>query len=70
MKATFKAILNGVLNRLAKFTSITEYNAKMSVNELYTDHTNSLALTRINKKTFQNMKELWENADEQEKNKQ
>ena len=42
-KATFKVIPNGVLNRLAKPTSRTEENAKMSIKERYPDHANALA---------------------------
>ena len=42
-KATFKAIPNGVLNRLAKLTSITEEYANMSIQERYPDYSNELS---------------------------
>ena len=68
-KATFKAIPNGVLNRLAKLTSKTEENAKMSIKERYPDHANSLPRTGLVMKNFLSLKELWENADKREKKK-
>ena len=62
-KATFEAIPNGVLNILAKITSRTEENAKMSIKERCPDHDNSLARVGIGMKNFPTLKELWENAD-------
>ena len=53
MKATFKATPNRVLNRLDKFTSITEDNANMSIKERYPDHDNALARAGLGMKTFQ-----------------
>ena len=41
----------------------------MSINEHYPGHTRSLARSGPNMKIFPTSKELWENADEQEKNK-
>ena len=63
-KATFKAIPNRVLNGLAKLTSRTEENAKMSIKERYPDHANALARAGIGMKNFPTLKELWDNADE------
>ena len=54
---------------MAKITSITEENARMSIKELYLDHTNALAIARTGKKNFPTLKELWEKADEREKKK-
>ena len=51
-KATFKAIPNGVLNRLAKLTSITEENSIMSIKERYADPANALARAGIGMKNF------------------
>ena len=58
-KATFKAILNWVRKRLAKLTSRTEENAKISINKHYPDHTNALARAGLNMKIFSTLKELW-----------
>ena len=68
-KATFKAIPNGVLNRLAKINSITEENVKMSIKEYYPDHANTLARVGLGMKNFPTLKELWDNAEERKKNK-
>ena len=54
---------------MAKLTSGTEENAKMSIKERYPDHANSLARAGIGMKNFPTLKELWENADEREKKK-
>ena len=58
-KATFKAIPNGVLNRLAKITSGTEENANMSKKERCPDRANALARAGIGMKNFPTLKELW-----------
>ena len=63
-KVTFKAIPNGFLNRLAKLTSRTADNSKMSINKSYPGNNRVLAKVRLNMKIFPNLKELWENADE------
>ena len=68
-KATFKAIPNGVLNRLAKITSGTEENANMSKKERCPDRANALARAGLGMKNFTTLKELWDNADEREKKK-
>ena len=53
-KFTFKAILNGVLNILAKLTSRTEKNAKMNIKERYFEHVNALSRAGLGmKKKFQ-----------------
>ena len=69
MKATLKAIMNGVLNRLSKLASRTEENSNIIMNELYPYHNDSLAIVGINKNIFPTLKELWDNADKWEKNK-
>ena len=63
-KATFKAIPNGVLNRLAKIASRTDENSKR-----YLDHANALTRAGLGMKNFLTLKELWDNADEREKKK-
>ena len=63
MKATFKAIPNRLLNRLAEITSRIEENAKTSIKERYPDHTNALARVWLGTKNFPTLKELWDNAD-------
>ena len=68
-KATLKAIPNGVLNRLAKLTSRTEKNAKMTIKERYFEYANALSRAGLGMKNSPTLKELWENADEQEKKK-
>ena len=68
-EATFKAISNGVLNRLAKITSRTEENAKISLKKNYPDHANALARAGLGLKNFPTLKELWDNVDEREKKK-
>ena len=69
MKATCKAIPNGVLNRLAKPTSRTDENTKMSIKKHYPDHTNALAWAGLSMKIFPTLKELCKNADKRNKNK-
>ena len=68
-KATFKATPNLLLNSLAKLTSITEENSNMSIKERYPDHANSLSRAGFGMINVPTLKELWENADEREKNK-
>ena len=63
-KSTFKAISNGVINRLAKLTSRIDDNAMMSIRECYPDYTNALARAGLGMKNFPTLKEVWENADE------
>ena len=65
-KTTFKAITNGVLNRLAKLTPRTEKNAKMSIEERYFEHANALSSTGLGMRISPTLKELWENADERQ----
>ena len=68
-KATFKAIPNGVLNRLAKLTSRTEKNAKMTIKKRYFEHSNALSRAGLGTKKSPTLKELWENANELQKKK-
>ena len=67
-KATFKSIPNRVLNRLPKLTSRTEKIAKIIIKERYLEHANALSRAGLGMKNFPTLKELWENADEREKN--
>ena len=67
-KATFKAITNGLLNRLAELTSVTEESAKISITERYPGLANALARAGVCIINFPTLKELCENAYEQKKN--
>ena len=62
-------IPNGVLNKLAKLTSIKGENAKISTMECYPDHANALDRAGIGIKNFPTLKELWDNADQWDKKK-
>ena len=55
-KATFKAIPNGVLNRLAKLTSRIEEKSSMSIRERYPDHASALARVGLGMKNFPTLK--------------
>ena len=65
----FKAIPNGVLNRLAKLTLITKETANFILKERYSDCANALTRAGLGMKNFPTLKQLWENAYEREKNK-
>ena len=67
MKNTFKAIPNGVLNRLAKLTSGMEEKCKMRVNEIYPYNTVELTKAGLNMK-YSDLGKLWENSNDMEKN--
>ena len=54
---------------MAKLISRTEGKAKISIKERYPDQDNALARSGLSMKNFRTLKELWENADEREKNK-
>ena len=54
---------------MAKLTSRTEKNAKMSIKERYFEQANALSRAGLGMKNFPTLKELWENADEREKKK-
>ena len=69
MKATFKSIPNGVLNRLSKLTSIMDENSKTLINELCPSHTMALSKTGLSIKKVPTLKELWRNTDELERKK-
>ena len=69
MKATFKSIPNGVLNRLSKLTSIMDENSKTLINELCPSHTMELSKTGLSIKKVPTLKELWRNTDELERKK-
>ena len=54
---------------MAKLTSRTEKNAKMTIKERYFEHANALSRAGLDMKNSPTLKELWENADEREKKK-
>ena len=66
-EATLKATPNVLLNSLAKLTSRTEDNSKMSIKDRYPDHANALARAGLGMINVPTLEELWENADEREK---